>query len=94
LDPITLPTYSKKFKIAAMARVQAGEPVALVARSLDVKRQNLYRWMKALDKLGSERAFSGRGYWQANRNAAAPVNVTLHERRGSAARTLAMPDAN
>ena len=60
--------------MAAIARVKAGGSVARVARSLNLKRQDLYRWMKLLDKLGPERAFSGRGYWQAKRTAALDRN--------------------
>ena len=55
LDPETRPTYSKKFKMTAIARVKAGESVASVSRSLNLKRQDLYRWMKSLNKLGHER---------------------------------------
>jgi len=79
LEPITLRTYSKKFKTAAVARVEAGEPVALVARSLEVKRSDLYRWMKLMEKLGTEGAFSGRGYWQAKRMGAAMAATSTHD---------------
>jgi Transposase len=36
----------EKVKAAAIARVQAGEPVELVARSLGVTRQSVYNWTK------------------------------------------------
>jgi Transposase len=68
---LTLQTYSKKFKMAAIGRVQAGERAASVTRSLNLKPTDLYRWMNTLEKLGPERAFSGRGYWQTKRRAAA-----------------------
>src|SRR5215471_21815116 len=53
------PHIPRSSKMTAIARVKAGESVASVSRSLNLKRQDLYRW-KSLNKLGHERAFSGR----------------------------------
>ncbi len=36
--------FTKEFKLAAVARLRAGESVGAVARSLEVNRQDLYRW--------------------------------------------------
>ena len=43
---------------------RAGEPAGLVARSLEVSRQELYRWSRDVDKFG-ERAFPGVGQKRA-----------------------------
>src|SRR5450759_3684208 len=52
--------FTKEFKLDAVQRLRAGEAVGLVARSLEVSRQELYRWSRDLDKFG-ERAFQGAG---------------------------------
>jgi transposase-like protein len=36
--------FSREFKLAAVQRVLAGEPVKLVARELEVLRKDLYAW--------------------------------------------------
>lgn len=52
--------FTKEFKLAAIERLRAGEQVGAVARSLEVNRQELYRWQRDLDKHG-EGAFPGVG---------------------------------
>src|SRR5260370_41487123 len=52
--------FTKEFKLDAVQRLRAGEPGGLVARSLEVSRQELYRWSRDVDKFG-ERAFPGVG---------------------------------
>lgn len=52
--------FTKEFKLAAVERLRAGEPVGLLARSLEVNRQDLYRWQRGLEKYGA-RAFPGVG---------------------------------
>jgi transposase-like protein len=52
--------FTKEFKLEAVQRLRAGEPVGAVARRLEVNRQDLYRWSRALDKFGG-RAFPGVG---------------------------------
>jgi transposase-like protein len=52
--------FSKEFKLDAVQRLRVGEPAGLVARSLEVNRQELYRWSRDVDKFG-ERAFPGVG---------------------------------
>ena len=52
--------FTKEFKLDAVQRLRAGEPAGLVARSLEVSRQELYRWSRDVDKFG-ERAFPGVG---------------------------------
>jgi transposase-like protein len=36
--------FTKEFKLDAVQRLRGGEPAGLVARSLEVSRQELYRW--------------------------------------------------
>jgi len=52
--------FTREFKLDAVQRMRAGEPAGLVARSLEVSRQELYRWSRDVDKFG-ERAFPGVG---------------------------------
>ena len=56
--------FTKEFKLDAVQRLRAGEQAGLVARSLEVSRQELYRWSRDVDKFG-ERAFSGVGQKRA-----------------------------
>src|SRR5437588_4247431 len=56
--------FTKEFKLGAVQRLRAGEPAGLVARSLEVSRQELYRWSRDVDKFG-ERAFPGVGQKRA-----------------------------
>jgi transposase len=52
--------FTKEFKLDAVQRLREGEPAGLLARSLEVSRQELYRWSRDVDKFG-ERAFPGVG---------------------------------
>lgn len=45
--PLRARTFSPAFKEAAVARVDAGETLALVARSLNITRKILYDWRNA-----------------------------------------------
>jgi transposase len=36
--------FSREFKLAALARMEAGENVSALARALDVRRKYLYQW--------------------------------------------------
>jgi transposase len=45
--------FTKEFKLAAVQRLQAGEAVEVVARSLEVNRQDLYRWSRDVEKFGA-----------------------------------------
>ncbi|HEY6302315.1 MAG TPA: transposase [Terriglobales bacterium] len=56
--------FTREFKLDAVQRLRAGEPAGLVARSLEVNRQELYRWSRDVDKFG-ERAFPGVGQKRA-----------------------------
>src|ERR1019366_7365337 len=38
--------FTKEFKLDVVQRLRAGEPAGLVARSLEVSRQELYRWSR------------------------------------------------
>jgi transposase-like protein len=52
--------FTREFKLDTVQRLRAGEPAGLVARSLEVSRQELYRWSRDVDKFG-ERAFPAWG---------------------------------
>jgi transposase-like protein len=52
--------FTKEFKLAAVQRLRAGESLEAVARSIEVNRQDLYRWSRDVDKFGG-RAFPGVG---------------------------------
>jgi transposase len=52
--------FTKEFKLDAVARLRAGEAVGAVARSLEVNREDLYRWSRDVEKFGV-RAFPGVG---------------------------------
>src|SRR5437588_11988416 len=52
--------FSKEFKVAAIQRLQGGQPAAEVARALEVHPSELHRWRHELDEHG-ERAFQGVG---------------------------------
>jgi transposase-like protein len=52
--------FTKEFKLAAVGRMRAGESVGLLARSLEVNREDLYRWSRDVEKFGV-RAFPGVG---------------------------------
>jgi len=56
--------FTREFKLDAVQRVRAGEEVGLVARSLEVSRQELYGWSRDVDEFG-ERAFPGVGQKRA-----------------------------
>src|SRR5208337_4979270 len=56
--------FAREFKLDAVQRLRAGEAAGLVARSLEVSRQELYRWSRDVDKFG-ERAFPGVGQKRA-----------------------------
>lgn len=52
--------FTKEFKLAAVGRLRAGDSVGLLARSLGVNREDLYRWSRDVEKFGV-RAFPGVG---------------------------------
>lgn len=52
--------FTKEFKWEAVQRLRSGESVGALARSLEVNRRELYRWMRDADKFGA-RAFPGVG---------------------------------
>ena len=54
------PPFERAFKLAALARVEAGEDVASLARELGVFRSDLYLWRKRFRAGGAE-ALRGRG---------------------------------
>ena len=41
--------FTKEFKLAAVERLRAGEAVGTVARSLEVNREDLYRWSREVE---------------------------------------------
>lgn len=52
--------FTKEFKLAAVEGLRTGEPVGLLARSLEVNREDLHRWSRDVEKFGA-RAFPGVG---------------------------------
>ncbi len=59
--------FTKEFKLTAIERLRAGEPAGVVARSLEVNRQELYRWQCDLEQHG-EGAFPGVGRRRAEKD--------------------------
>ncbi|QBH99702.1 transposase [Pseudoduganella albidiflava] len=54
--------YTKQFKLAAVARLNDGKQTAeALALELGVRRNQLYKWAKALEQKGPEASFSSRG---------------------------------
>ena len=64
--------FSKEFKLAAVRRIQAGEPVPYLARVLEVNPSDLYRWHREAQQLG-EVAFVGAGQRQVEQDRAAEL---------------------
>lgn len=56
--------FSREFKLAAVRRMQAGEPAARLARELEVNPGELYRWYREQEEFGTG-AFLGSGHKQA-----------------------------
>src|ERR1035437_1041779 len=72
--------FTKEFKLDAVQRLRAGEPAGLVARSLEVSRQELYRWSRDVDKFG-ERAFPGVGQKRAEETRIAELEDEVRPRK-------------
>src|SRR5271165_666274 len=53
--------FTREFKLTAVRRMQVGEPVARLARELEISPGELYRWCHEQEKLGAG-AFMGSGY--------------------------------
>jgi transposase len=53
--------FAREFKLTAVRRMQGGEPVARLARELEVNPGELYRWYHEQEKLGAG-AFMGSGH--------------------------------
>lgn len=59
--------FTKEFKLAAVARLKDGRQTATaLALELGVRRNQLYKWAKALDQNGPEGSFKPRGRKPAN----------------------------
>jgi transposase-like protein len=52
--------FSREFKLAALARMEAGENVSALARELDVRRKYLYQWRERF-RAGGPIALRSRG---------------------------------
>jgi len=52
--------FSREFKLAAVARVRAGESAAAVARAMEVNANEVQRWWREWEEYG-DRAFLGFG---------------------------------
>jgi transposase len=73
--PLRARTFSPAFKEAAMARLEAGEALAAVARSLDLNRKLLYEWRNAFRAEGPAGLSRRRGRkpgWRARQPELAP----------------------
>ncbi len=58
---MTRKQYSKEFKLqAVMLVLMQQQPVAFVAKTLELHENSLYRWIKEYEQHG-ERAFPGKG---------------------------------
>lgn len=64
--------FSKEFKLAAVRRIGAGEPVPYLARVLEVSPNDLYRWHRESQQL-DEQAFVGAGKKQAEQDRSAEL---------------------
>jgi transposase len=64
--------FSKEFKLAAVRRILAGEPVPYLARVLEVNPSDLYRWHRESQQLG-DLAFVGAGQRQVEQDRAAEL---------------------
>ncbi len=64
--------FSKEFKLAAVRRIQAGEPMPYLPRVLEVNPSDLYRWHRESQQLG-EGAFVGAGQRQAEQDRSAEL---------------------
>lgn len=54
--------YTKEFKLAAVARLKDGRQTATaLALELGLRRNQLYKWSKALEQNGPEASFKSRG---------------------------------
>lgn len=53
-------SYSREFKLAAVARMESGESSSALSAELSVKRTKLYRWRDIVRRDG-EKAFPGHG---------------------------------
>ena len=53
--------FSREFKVAAVKRMQAGEPVARLAEELGVRRKLLYEWKQRMGEGGEKNLSRGAG---------------------------------
>lgn len=53
------PAYPRELKLAAVARLQAGEKPTALARELGVRRTVLYKWVEQVVRKGEDQAFRG-----------------------------------
>jgi transposase len=63
---------SREFKLAALARMAAGENVSALGRELGVRRKLLYRWRDTVRRGGAE-ALRGAGRPRSGEKVAAPA---------------------
>lgn len=54
--------YTREFKLAAVARLKDGKQTAeALAIELGIRRNQLYKWAKAIEQNGPEASFASRG---------------------------------
>jgi len=69
--------FSRKFKLEALHRMEAGENVSDLARQLGVSRKSIYQWRNRY-RLGGSKALRGRGRMTN-------ADLSAHEERPAAA---------
>ena len=65
-------SFSREFKLAAVARARAGESAAAVARSIGVNANEVQRWWREWNEYG-DRAFLGFGQQRSEEDHAAEL---------------------
>jgi transposase-like protein len=79
--------FTKEFKLAAVGRLRAGESVGLLARSLEVNREDLYRWSRDVEEFGV-RAFPGVGQKRMEETRIAELERKIGQGSAAAQATL------
>ena len=54
-------SFTKAFRLEAVARLKETDNATALALELGVRRNLLYKWAQALEKAGAEKAFNGPG---------------------------------
>lgn len=82
--------FSREFKLAALARMAAGENVSALCRELGIKRKCIYQWRERF-RLGGPFALRSRGRPKKAELAAMQAGAELEPHRDAAGRPAPMP---